>query len=196
MVRALAMKAAAGDGDFDILAAQRAQEVRRGIELDLDGDGFRRDFGEILRGQRDAVITRLAVAKFAFAQIGVVGRCHLGGGLANADLALEFKRVAGLFAVQLDRDRQLVGFACRGAGQRIAVDGESCDEAILARRAAIGRVADIERHRCDGFAGARLFQDHVGIAVHQAIDRGEIARLRSGWRGLRRALDLSISEAR
>ncbi|MGY2939101.1 hypothetical protein ACVWZ6_008703 [Bradyrhizobium sp. GM6.1] len=167
------------------------QELGRGIQLDLDRDRFRRDVGEVLRLRRDAVVGGLVVEEFLLAEIGIVGRGDLGHGLANADLAAEFERVSGLFAQQLDCDRRLRAEALRRTRQVLARDLEIDDEAVLAVGILRDGIADVEHGCGDGLALACLFQDHVGIAVHQPVDRGEIARLdAAGRRGLRRQLHL------
>src|SRR6185437_708280 len=111
-----------------------------------------RDFGEILRRRIDAVIDRLAVLEFLFADIGILGREHLGHGLADGDLAAEIEGVAILLARDLDRDRLLFDEALRRPGQGLAADRKIDDEAVLALGILLGRVAEIERRRGDGLA--------------------------------------------
>ena len=54
--------------------------------------------------------------------------------------------------------------------KRLAVDREIDDEAVLAVGTFGDGIADVERGCGDGLALPRLLQDHVGVAVHQAID--------------------------
>jgi hypothetical protein len=103
--------------------------------------------------------------------------------------------VAGLLAVQLDGDRLLVGDALGGSGEGLAADGEVSDEAVLAVGALVGGIADIEHRRGYGLALAGFLQDDVGIAVHQAVDRGEVARLGAAT-GCRLGLQLHLGEGR
>ena len=116
--------------------------------------------------------------------------------LANGDLAAEFERVAGWLARQLDGDRQLVTEALRGAGQVLTADGEIGDKAVLAVGTLRGGVADVEGRRGDVLALPGFLQDDVGVAVHQAVDRGEIARLDRARRRLGGKFHLGESEAR
>src|SRR6202034_3933780 len=128
---------------------------------------FRRYFGKVLRRRRDAVVAALAFLKFALAEIGIVGRVHLGDDRSNADLTLELEIVAGRLSGQLDRNRQLGAGTLRGAGQGLAVDREIDDEAVLAIGAFGDGVADIEGSRGESLALPGLLQDHFGIATHQ-----------------------------
>ena len=182
--------------DLDGLALQAFEEIERGVELDPHAERFRRNLGKILRRRGDAVVAGLVVQKFLLAEIGIVRRGHFGHGLADRDLAAEFERVAGRLAQQFDGDRQLVADALRGAGQVLAADGEVGDEAVLAVGALRGGVADVEHGRGDVLALPGFLQHDVGVAVHQAVDRGEIARLGRARRRLGGKFHLGESEAR
>jgi hypothetical protein len=80
----------------------------------------------------------------------------------------------GLNVWKLHGDRQLVTEALRRSGQVLAADGEVGDKAVLAVGALFSGVADIEHGGGDGLALAGLLEDDVGVAAHQAVDRGEI----------------------
>ncbi len=76
---------------------------------------------------------------------------------------------------------------CVVPGQVLAADGEVGDEAVLALGALLGGKADVEHGGRDVLALAGFLQHDVGIAVHQAVDRGEVpdlvrARRRLGLR--------------
>ena len=78
----------------------------------------------------------------------------------------------------------------------LAVDGEIGDKAVLAVGTLRGGVADVERGRGDVLALPGFLQDDVGVAVHQAVDRGEIAGLNRARRRLGGKFHLGESEAR
>ncbi len=75
-------------------------------------------------------------------------------------------------------------------------DGEIGDEAVLAVGALRDGVADVEGSCDDVLALPGFLQDDVGIAVHQAVDRGEIARFGRARRCLGGKFHLGESEAR
>jgi hypothetical protein len=206
---AFAISAAARSGSAVRLkvcspARSASQEIERldsptstaGVELDPHAERLRRNLGKILRRRRNAVVAGLVVQKFLLAEIGIVGRGHFSDILANGDLAAEFERVAGRLAGQLDGDRQLVTEALRGAGQVLTADGEIGDKAILAVGTFCGGVADVEGRRGDVLALPGFLQDDVGVAVHQAVDRGEIARLDGARRRLGGKFHLGEGEVR
>ena len=149
---------------------QPFEEIQRGVELEPYADRFRRDFGKILWRRGDAVVAGLVVVEFLFTEIGIIGRGHLGHGLADADLTLEFDRISGRLAHEFYRNGQFVAEALRGAGQGLTVDRKVGDEAILTIGAFLGRVTNIEHRGGDGLALAGFLEDDVGIAVHQPVD--------------------------
>jgi len=114
----------------------------------------------------------LAILEFLFAQVGIIGRCHLRHGLTDADLPLEFKTVAGRLAHQLYCNRQFVAQALGGSGEVLSVYREVGDEAVLAFGTFLHGIADVEHRRRYGLALPGLLQDDVGVAVHHAIAQG------------------------